>query len=1820
VDGDFLPAPELPPERITPSADAQVSIVPFEQTSEDILYRMILRAGSDGVSTSSYRGLSGLRTKKASFFLNEIQQTGLIRIQKKNKASTYTYACGGGGGAAATGEGGSEEATERYADALRALLVEPFSLSALDMIKQAQKAVNDAFPSENVSLADGLSRLIADSSTRPTHAKLTLPSSSERMHSESLSSPAILPTIPPSQISSHTHLNSSYWMVSANVGGSIGASGELCAQIPRLLSTSESSAVPVVKDMLAPYLTNVGSSALSAFSHRMVVLDRSSDVTSLKPLGFASEIDLLSLPGISQKKRVDLRKTTVTKTKRKRQTKGRDIEEEDDDEEDDEVDEDDDELMDFDVDVDDDLDSVDLFNSFISGAEKTSAHREGGGKSGGSGRGRSSSTKSKVKRVRDSSGQSNSARDITRAGGGGGGGRGDSTANDESQDDFKSRMQRLYRDHHVDIVSLFSANASSAGPNISRIESALRSKAVPSVKLITLARRDSAALSRLSKKEIKRHLNQEKPIKKSSRFRLNGKPLPEYTLSFASKFTFERDPLRKTRRRFEWTVSDNTALLRLYAINRAQRELHLQADYVLEQLQYLQVKHAAHHLRSFGARFGTRTLSANKESSSSGGDAIMFDESLEQRTSQVDLLNEFLEAVESHGGDEAFAEEEIISVSPIDKPDNSDVATIKMTEDDVERSAPKTATSAVASSVPEPVTEKNSEEVKIAAKKADNLDICVRCYHPAELFCCDECVRSFCCPCYGLEEPPPDDPWICGECDQPLSNRVKRAQEKFLSSLANSSRGPSLLLESNFSPLSDDSDDDDDDDDNEADDEKRIDGLNEQDSSQNIQSSLPTSLDIHVLSPKVSSLFNKDSWFGVPLAKTYPTPTLVAPKNQWDRISKALSIDESSARRRFKILLKSKTFVNQGNDYLSQERSKLGVILYREPSIGETTGRLARAEGVGVDDDEDDENDFDEKFDDISNQENVDGDEGFRDFEEGDEQDEAEENEEEKKRQEKEAASTRLKLIRGGKGLDPNFGHYSPQAAFGGQVTGDAAGRSIVYSLWPGLTSADLMLLTRTLNDLINESPRPFTTTSEALDFDSTEHKTSKSSLRDAASELSSWCMRSRKKAVSIVQLFTRMRSFGWLRKERSSLKKESSSLTDLSSLFWQRCFHGATVPETTHSVIDQIVNFNNNTSKLVNSEVIVEQRDKHEMEIGFDPPLGAPASIFPTVVSDALAASSSLLSTSSSSSSSSSSARLFLDPPLKIDPSPDESVRIVRYLESKCGRISTVSSSSNDASLLSAQPIDHQMLGEGEGALSSSASASLTSPALKAGATLFTSASRGVGTFLQNIAALRKDPTAAALTEADEGEEGGGGEKGPTSASKRKNQMAEVAGWRLMLNSHKFVKGTSELRNALLAKANEHSILNARTIFSRALKAAKPHINDLFDDIITAGPMGLETRSMRAFIEFRRQKGQGVPDHEKLKERESDENVHLFKTGDEENDEEESEQDRVKEESIIKSTSFEKYSPFVQDAVLRMTLLQQHHQQESAFSSSSSSSSSSNPKLAIMRAVPFDCDVFVNVSSSHGFRKLYTQPARSVSGVNSDQKESASGLSPVFLWSSLNPSRCNTSTLMVMIRQILFLVLKKPHIDEASILRGTPAIPPGNTRMILRFLSRVGMLKRTFRLAVDAEIVFAKPTLFSRSLAPWDDDGNELDDDNRERGGGVPRNGELRLAETEFLNSLRVSLPECADHVLTLSDAVHLWEQATSSILSRDSHTYDNEDESNQGILLIENLESQPASECPISGGIITQYCATSSSQIILGILGEILSSSASSSSLFSS
>ena len=187
----------------------------------------------------------------------------------------------------------------------------------------------------------------------------------------------------------------------------------------------------------------------------------------------------------------------------------------------------------------------------------------------------------------------------------------------------------------------------------------------------------------------------------------------------------------------------------------------------------------------------------------------------------------------------------------------------------------------------------------------------------------------------------------------------------------------------------------------------------------------------------------------------------------------------------------------------------------------------------------------------------------------------------------------------------------------------------------------------------------------------------------------------------------------------------------------------------------------------------------------------------------------------------------------------------------------------------------------------------------------------------------------------------------------------------------------------------------------------------------------------------------------------------------------------------------------------------------------------------------------------------------------------------------------------MVLFRHILHLILKRPYIDEASIIRNTPASPPGNTRMILRFLSRIGMFRRSFRLAQDAETIFSKPSLFSRDLAPWED---EVEMDVR---GEEVSTGDERYAESSFLSSLHESLPKCIEHVSSLRDAVLLWEDATSIISIQQS----SQGKTNPGIDLVTKLESQPSSECPISGGIITEYCSTSMSQLILGMLGQYLS-----------
>ncbi len=62
---------------------------------------------------------------------------------------------------------------------------------------------------------------------------------------------------------------------------------------------------------------------------------------------------------------------------------------------------------------------------------------------------------------------------------------------------------------------------------------------------------------------------------------------------------------------------------------------------------------------------------------------------------------------------------------------------------------------------------------------AHPLPSCVRCLEPgADLFLCDRCPRTFCCSCFGVASPPPEDPWFCGECAAPVPAAAREASQR----------------------------------------------------------------------------------------------------------------------------------------------------------------------------------------------------------------------------------------------------------------------------------------------------------------------------------------------------------------------------------------------------------------------------------------------------------------------------------------------------------------------------------------------------------------------------------------------------------------------------------------------------------------------------------------------------------------------------------------------------------------------------------------------------------------------------------------------------------------------------------------------------------------------------------------------------------------------------------------------------------------------------------------------------------------------------------
>ena len=69
----------------------------------------------------------------------------------------------------------------------------------------------------------------------------------------------------------------------------------------------------------------------------------------------------------------------------------------------------------------------------------------------------------------------------------------------------------------------------------------------------------------------------------------------------------------------------------------------------------------------------------------------------------------------------------------------------------------------------------SSSSSSSAASAPENLDVCVVCAKEGELFCCDFCPRSFCLGCKGLQAPPAEDPWRCGECEEPIPAAAQAA-------------------------------------------------------------------------------------------------------------------------------------------------------------------------------------------------------------------------------------------------------------------------------------------------------------------------------------------------------------------------------------------------------------------------------------------------------------------------------------------------------------------------------------------------------------------------------------------------------------------------------------------------------------------------------------------------------------------------------------------------------------------------------------------------------------------------------------------------------------------------------------------------------------------------------------------------------------------------------------------------------------------------------------------------------------------------------------
>lgn len=242
-----------------------------------------------------------------------------------------------------------------------------------------------------------------------------------------------------------------------------------------------------------------------------------------------------------------------------------------------------------------------------------------------------------------------------------------------------------------------------------------------------------------------------------------------------------------------------------------------------------------------------------------------------------------------------------------------------------------------------------------------------------------------------------------------------------------------------------------------------------------------------------------------------------------------------------------------------------------------------------------------------------------------------------------------------------------------------------------------------------------------------------------------------------------------------------------------------------------------------------------------------------------------------------------------------------------------------------------------------------------------------------------------------------------------------------------------------------------------------------------------------------------------------------------------------------------------------------------------SASSSSSDPSGS-------ECIAGTDRRQLHIWSAL--QPLAAAAGASSSASSSSAAATAL--------QSINTGLLSIICRHLVSLILQNVAISEFLVLKRTHTCPPGDVRMLLRWLVSLGVLRREASLQSDAP---APP-----GLSFVIEDVSDGDDD------GAPGNNALAASERAYLKSTGISQGAAAD----LGAVVDLWERCSTLLLpagrsATPSSSLITASAGGGATALLRHLESFPADVCPIPGLITTYYAQPMCAQLLATLLASL-------------